>query len=592
MQNLIDWVSKSTDKMFRFLLGSIVTFIALIALISSLQKLTNFRIVTPSYQAIFFCGMLALSIYVGIRVARGAGSIGFGVPKADGSQASVEQVAPLPRKRVIAARTVEPIDDIYAEIDRMFAPIKASDDPDAPPDPLVASARNLPIVFSRYFEPSFKTGLSFYGGLPVGPADMQWPTVDANGKTVSLQFMMQWDCRELAAADRTGTLPNDGVLYFFCNTDWGYDLSFRFMHFAQPTDGWAELALPDTVGPLQGKEGAWQTPYLAWSGLSDVERSEYADDAPRVLPKWPMKILPFDYPNKAVGTDDESDDEELHYWNETAAVKEALLELQNSWIAATPREQNAEKNIFERPYPAYPQDWAAVRLIAAKAIDDATSVYGAESLKRHFPETDQETLSQMCATWKDEAKELYDYAKQFPLTETPDQQFRNQVWAWVETLKPLKGYSMNGYALETVGVSLGLHSDGVADIAPDWIENANRHNGLASVTLREQYQHEFIAVNYVSEEGAPKLYEERKAAGQLPIVRDVFARTPARMFGPPSFVQGYIEQYVEAWVLLLEISSGDIDGLRLGDGVLQFVIRPDDLRIGRFDRVELICSAY
>jgi len=64
------------------------------------------------------------------------------------------------------------------------------------------------------------------------------------------------------------------------------------------------------------------------------------------------------------------------------------------------------------------------------------------------------------------------------------------------------------------------------------------------------------------------------------------------MFGPPSFVQGYVEEYLQEWVLLLELSSRKPVGINLGEGVLQFMIRPVDLGERRFERVMLVASAY
>jgi uncharacterized protein YwqG len=64
------------------------------------------------------------------------------------------------------------------------------------------------------------------------------------------------------------------------------------------------------------------------------------------------------------------------------------------------------------------------------------------------------------------------------------------------------------------------------------------------------------------------------------------------MFGPPSYVQGDIEPYVQDWLLLLELSSRKPVGHEFGEGVLQFMIRPADLKERRFDRVKLVASAY
>jgi hypothetical protein len=64
------------------------------------------------------------------------------------------------------------------------------------------------------------------------------------------------------------------------------------------------------------------------------------------------------------------------------------------------------------------------------------------------------------------------------------------------------------------------------------------------------------------------------------------------MFGPPSYVQGYVEEHLNEMLLLLELSTRQVIGHEFGEGVLQFMIRPDDLRERRFDRTQLIASAY
>jgi uncharacterized protein YwqG len=63
------------------------------------------------------------------------------------------------------------------------------------------------------------------------------------------------------------------------------------------------------------------------------------------------------------------------------------------------------------------------------------------------------------------------------------------------------------------------------------------------------------------------------------------------MFGPPSFVQGEVEAYMEEWLLLLELSTRVV-GHQFGDGVLQFMIRPSDLKERQFNNVKLVVSSY
>ena len=67
---------------------------------------------------------------------------------------------------------------------------------------------------------------------------------------------------------------------------------------------------------------------------------------------------------------------------------------------------------------------------------------------------------------------------------------------------------------------------------------------------------------------------------------------PDRMLAPPVDVQGNQWERATTHLLLLEISSNDGLGHRFGEGVYQFWIAPDDLRAGRFDRVELTSDAY
>ena len=67
---------------------------------------------------------------------------------------------------------------------------------------------------------------------------------------------------------------------------------------------------------------------------------------------------------------------------------------------------------------------------------------------------------------------------------------------------------------------------------------------------------------------------------------------PDRMLAPPVDVQGNQWERATTHLLLLEISSNEGLGHRFGEGVYQFWIEPDDLRAGRFDRVELTSDAY
>ena len=87
-------------------------------------------------------------------------------------------------------------------------------------------------------------------------------------------------------------------------------------------------------------------------------------------------------------------------------------------------------------------------------------------------------------------------------------------------------------------------------------------------------------------------YKERQERGELAQVREIHAPSPDRMFGPPSYVQGDVEEAVLDRLLLLELSSRDQIGHHFGEGVFQFLIRPEDLEAGRLEQVEVILTAY
>ena len=87
-------------------------------------------------------------------------------------------------------------------------------------------------------------------------------------------------------------------------------------------------------------------------------------------------------------------------------------------------------------------------------------------------------------------------------------------------------------------------------------------------------------------------FREREATGELARVRDIHARCPNRMFGPPRYVHGDAEERIDDWLLLLELSSNESIGHHFGEGVIQFLIRPADLQARRFDKVEAIVTAY
>ncbi len=150
------------------------------------------------------------------------------------------------------------------------------------------------------------------------------------------------------------------------------------------------------------------------------------------------------------------------------------------------------------------------------------------------------------------------------------QERADAIWRRVETLEESFWPSFGSAVEESVNASLGLCSEGLAAIPPERIEAGALNHSLGFAWIREEYAHEFghDCANGLPWQEVNALYDQAKVAGDLKHIRDVFAPTPNRIFGPPSYVQGYVEEYVDDWLLLLELSSSEAIGLPMGDGLL------------------------
>ncbi|GLH75955.1 hypothetical protein SSBR45G_08630 [Bradyrhizobium sp. SSBR45G] len=442
----------------------------------------------------------------------------------------------------------------------------------------IDAARRGPIVFRELYPPPADPGLSFYGGLPIGPPDLTWPSKQSDG--APLHFVMQWDCASLAAVDPTGLLPRDGVLFLFCDLEWREPMPFRFIHRAGDPQSWGPLPMPANLGPVFGSQGVWRSPYT--SSLVPEEEQ----DAPRLLPRWPFRPVALAYSTPTTG------DEDPRFWIEEAA-ENALLEAQNALGAPLATSEPARHVAFGRPFARFPQDWAAVRVVCAAAIEKLSGSRLRND--RHFmTDTDSAARQATIDRWLSEAKALYVRASNNALVAALPADQADAIWAWVETISQTFYLGFDRIVEHSVNASLGLGSDGVAVIPSELIARVSLQHSLARAFMREEYQHEFVKRHgqALTAEEAKARFEIERAAGTLPRLRSVSASNPNRIFGPPSYVQGNVEEQVEDWLLLLELHSEESIGMPMGEGVMQFLIRPDDLRQGRFEKVDLILTAY
>lgn len=441
---------------------------------------------------------------------------------------------------------------------------------------MIERARLRPIVFREICPPPVATGLSFYGGVPIGPVELAWPRVRNKPGDARLSFIMQWDCSELTGQDVTGLLPQDGVLYLFADLTWGDPFDFQLIHAPGPVDRWQALPVPPGLPPVYGKDGAHQVPYCS------PRVAKESQDVPRLLPKWPFTPLAFSHPAAPGDADSAAPggDREGWFWNDGEATAEALLRLQHPEGVPPARRLDKQKSPFGRPFPAFPHDYAAVRVVVAKVLDQ---------LRRPpdwlLPEASGQEREEKFQLWRDQAGQRYSVAVAHRPAARIEQSLSDEIWQWMEGLEPVLRRGWDSLVEECVNVSLGLGSEAAGALPADLVSVCADRHRLASASLHDEYPDR-------SEPAAQAAWEARKAAGSLQEVRSVHAACPNHIFGPPSFVQGHVEEHLEQCVLLLELSSRRPIGHEFGEGVLQFMIRPSDLRDGRFDKAMLIASAY
>ena len=439
--------------------------------------------------------------------------------------------------------------------------------------PILERAHLRPIVFREICPPSTVAGLSFYGGVPVGPAQLTWPRGRKKPGGAPLSFIMQWDCAQLAGQDVTGLLPQNGLLYLFCDLTWGDPLDFQFVHVPGPVDGSQALSIPPDLPPIFGDEGVYAVPYCS------PRVPKEAQDVPRLLPQWPFMPVALSYP-ASTGNADREDQERL-FWKDGEAVAEALLLLQHPEGVPPARWRDTTRKMsFGRPFPAFPHDYAAVRVVVAKVLEQLRRPDS--RLMREASEHEREARFQ---TWRDEAVQLYSSAVAHRPAARVEPSLSDNIWHWMEGLDAILKPGWSSLVEECVNVSLGLGSEAGGAIPADLVTLCAERHQVASAYLHEEYPDR-------RKPDAMASWDARKAAGLLKEVRSIHAPCPNHMFGPPSFVQGDVEEYLEEWVLLLELSSREPISLTFGDGVLQFMIRPADLRKRQFDNMKAVISSY
>lgn len=446
---------------------------------------------------------------------------------------------------VVTASNAAVGDEALAEHDTTSASI----------DPLsndTIAAQGRPIVFRQFLpQSSGKDGLSFFGGCPIAPSDFQWPRERGAQGGAPLQFVMQWDCSQLAEQDPTGLLPQDGVLYCFVNFDHVPEEDFlsghTFIHERGSPQGWTQIDPPEDAGPALGKESAR---LLAGCTAQVANADEFV---PRVLPRFPFAPVALEYPV--------TESEELSFWS-NEVIAGALLDIQKSGVEV--REEDPYLgDVYRdigRPFPAFPHDFGTIRVIASRMIEalDEPDEFLAEAL---YPGLSAAEREAQFVQWVEEAKEVFLLGTQRPSGQKLDQDIADDIWQWFDDRKGMIDTKVSALVTEAVDLSLSVNSDGLSSVPSHWIDKAMQLHALAA--------------EYVEGEGSDAHAR-------------ICAAKPARMFGPATFSPGVLDSAFHDHLLLLELPSGAGPQHHFEEKVLQYWITPDDLAAGNFDNVKSI----
>lgn len=458
-------------------------------------------------------------------------------------------------------------DDRLARIRRSALAASAASPP-APPSPLLSpaaypepdaeeTARFEPvrqaIVFRQHYPPQHDPALlSFFGGVPIAPRGLAWPSHVVDDRAHALHFILQVNLAEIPESAGLGVLPEAGVLYLFLDLDWGRSNAFRFLYADNPTEDWVPAHVPDTLTAAYGDQAhyTWQWPRGLDDGLTRC---------PRLLPKWSFEPIAIEIPDEALDAWEQEVDEAgetLPFWWPGERIMAPVL------LAAQGDDSLYDSEGSRKIVPdTWPQDWNAIQIAIGLIL---------ERIRREAGRADDDAddTAERIAGEALEWLELADARGRF---DAVPPNAREAFRGWFDELKAPISFVRSPAITLSMEASLAESAEAAARIPAQALAKLrSRHSLAVQVDVRTIDQ---------------QTKESR-------IERKIHASTPDRMLAPASDVQGYSEEFSATHLLLLELSSNEGIGHHFGEGVYQFWIAPDDLRDRRFDRVEMIVQAY
>ncbi len=451
-----------------------------------------------------------------------------------------------------AARTASAnaaLDRALAALQPAAAPTAGASAQSPVVDPAILAAASQAIVFRQYFPPLHDDRhRSFFGGLPVAPADFAWPrAARGDSQPKPLHFVMQIDCAEVPAAAGLGLLPQHGVLHFFLDLEWGKG-GCRVIYSSGSEGNWTEAAIPDDLGPAYGEAALYHWPWATAIA-----------HCPITLPRWPFEPVAVAFDTLAAESADSHAGEQPREWSEIVGREAQIVAAQGAPVALqsfSVRDFTAIDGTIQRPFPNYPHDWRSIQIVSAQMLKTIADRRNDRHDRRYkdMPATERVAFFDAMAA---EAQGWFEAAwRQAPFAAVPEDR-RDRCWQWLTDRHDLSMLLLPEALTLAIEASLAASPEAAARVPARVAERLHARHALAV----------------------------QGGSG-------VHVNTPDRMLALASDVQGNQLDRAATHLLLLELSSDEGLGHFFGEGVYQLWITPEDLQARRFDRVALTTDAY
>ena len=435
---------------------------------------------------------------------------------------------------------------------------------------LIEESATGALYLDRPYPPPHGESLSWFGGLPTLPDEMEWPIYVPDPKPdwrtnepVPMHFLAQIDCAEFPDFEGRELLPESGILFFFAQTDWSnydppdvwktFNVSRVLFHDGD-TENLKARPVPEGIPPCYRTEVEH---HYAW-----FDGKEPADELPCTFRKWPIEMKPFRSYADTHFTGNLAYEVSVQYdtlWRsmQEEALTEALGELTHYELP-----ESYFDNELQLPDDGFPYAWIGVDVFARIVRKDISDSYsGPRNVIFDGEEVDSDEAgkSEYIEQIVGEATDWIAKAKATPYEAVPENS-RQDFLDWIVRLT--KPDASAPYHLRARDMNSNI-----------WLKSRNE---IISACLTHSAQSAALIPAETVEAARP----EQTAFAT--VYRRDYKRH--QLFGSPASAQD-AHWRTGKEVLLLQLDSDDRMNWMWGDlGTLQFWIKLDDLAARRFDR--------